>query len=84
MNAKETKEFVTTMVTNVLTDVSVLAPHVARDFAEKVVAKLLAAEYLICGGQIRSIIEVDYKGEDASGEPEDYTVYTPLDDEEED
>lgn len=82
MDTKETKEFVTAMMANVLTDHSVLAPHVAREFAEHAMAELLASEYLITNGKIHSVIEVDYR--DSTDEHETYEVYThPEPDEDE-
>lgn len=81
MKAQETKEAVTQMLAETVQENSLLAPHVAREFAEKAVEKLLAGEYLITGGKIRSVVNTDWEGPDASGtEYVDCTVYTPLED----
>jgi hypothetical protein len=63
---------------------SLLAPHVAAEIAENAVAELLKGSYLITNGKVHSVVEVNFRGDDASGLSDAWDVYTQPQDNGED
>jgi hypothetical protein len=57
VKARETKEAVTQMLAETVQGNSLLAPHVAREFAEKAVEKLLAGEYRLMNKGFEFVID---------------------------
>lgn len=85
MDSKETRTAVVEKLAAVMAEGSLLAPHVAREIAEKQVRALISdGQYLVTNGEIYAVIETSGK-DSGDDECEAWDVYThpePYEDEE--